>query len=363
MKDAAVNQRPEHPEHVELLRQLQEHSFGYFVHEVNRANGLVLDKTEKGWPASIAAVGMALTCYPVGIERRFIERARRRRAHADHLALLRRQRAERRGRCDRLQGLLLPLPAHGQRQAGLEQRALEHRHRALHRRRAHGGGLFRRPVQRRGGDPRPRQDALRAHRMGLAAARRQHDLPWLAAGTGCRLHPAPMGRLRRGAGALHPGARLAHARHRQRELRRLVHELRVEDGLRHRVPVRRAPLHPPVVARLGRLPRHPGCLHAGQGQRLLREQPPRHAGPAAVRHAQPAGDRGCRRALLGHHRQRRAGADEGNHRRRRADVLRLRRQRRPRRPRRRHPGTLGRRCLAALRTRHRPADGDATFAA
>jgi hypothetical protein len=64
----------EQPEHIQLLRQLQEHSFGYFIHEVNRANGLVLDKTEKDWPASIAAVGMALTCYPVGVERGFLSR-------------------------------------------------------------------------------------------------------------------------------------------------------------------------------------------------------------------------------------------------------------------------------------------------
>ena len=62
------------PEHMELLRHLQEHSFGYFVHEVNRDNGLVLDKTEEDWPASIAAVGMALTCYPVGVARGFIGR-------------------------------------------------------------------------------------------------------------------------------------------------------------------------------------------------------------------------------------------------------------------------------------------------
>jgi hypothetical protein len=32
----------------------------------------VLDKTEEDWPASIAA--MALTCYPVGVERHFIGR-------------------------------------------------------------------------------------------------------------------------------------------------------------------------------------------------------------------------------------------------------------------------------------------------
>ena len=62
------------PRHSELLRHLQEKSFGYFVHEVNRSNGLVLDKTEEDWPASIAAVGMALTCYPVGVERHFMGR-------------------------------------------------------------------------------------------------------------------------------------------------------------------------------------------------------------------------------------------------------------------------------------------------
>ncbi|MEO8527414.1 MAG: glucoamylase family protein [Caldimonas sp.] len=61
-------------EHAALMRQLQRNSFGYFTHEVNRANGLVLDKTEAGWPASIAAVGMALAAYPVGVERQFISR-------------------------------------------------------------------------------------------------------------------------------------------------------------------------------------------------------------------------------------------------------------------------------------------------
>ena len=66
MKDQAGN--------AELLRHLQAHSFDYFVHEVNRSNGLVLDKTEEDWPASIAAVGMALTAYPVGVERHFMAR-------------------------------------------------------------------------------------------------------------------------------------------------------------------------------------------------------------------------------------------------------------------------------------------------
>jgi len=56
------------------IHLLQEESFSYFLHETNRRNGLVRDKTKRGWPASIAAVGMALTAYPVGVERGFIAR-------------------------------------------------------------------------------------------------------------------------------------------------------------------------------------------------------------------------------------------------------------------------------------------------
>jgi len=51
------------------IHRLQEETFSYFLHETNRRNGLVRDKTKRGWPASIAAVGMALTAYPVGVER------------------------------------------------------------------------------------------------------------------------------------------------------------------------------------------------------------------------------------------------------------------------------------------------------
>ncbi len=61
-------------EHHDMLERLQRHSFDYFVKEINRSNGLVLDKTTANWPASIAAMGMALTAYPVGISRGFIRR-------------------------------------------------------------------------------------------------------------------------------------------------------------------------------------------------------------------------------------------------------------------------------------------------
>ena len=57
------------------LEKLQRESFGYFLHETNPANGLVIDKTESDWPASIAATGLALACYPVSVERGFMPRA------------------------------------------------------------------------------------------------------------------------------------------------------------------------------------------------------------------------------------------------------------------------------------------------
>jgi hypothetical protein len=57
------------------LELLQRESFSYFVHEANPANGLVSDKTAADWPASIAATGLALAAYPVGIERGFMSRA------------------------------------------------------------------------------------------------------------------------------------------------------------------------------------------------------------------------------------------------------------------------------------------------
>jgi hypothetical protein len=61
-------------EQSELLRALQQDSFSYFVHQTNPANGLVRDKSREGWPASIAAIGLALAAYPVGVECGFMTR-------------------------------------------------------------------------------------------------------------------------------------------------------------------------------------------------------------------------------------------------------------------------------------------------
>lgn len=51
------------------LLSLQEKAFAYFLSESHPATGLVRDKNAPGWPASIAAAGLALACYPVAVER------------------------------------------------------------------------------------------------------------------------------------------------------------------------------------------------------------------------------------------------------------------------------------------------------
>ena len=58
----------EHASDTSELRRLQRRAFAYFNHEANPQNGLIVDKTAPNWPASIAATGLALTCYPVAVE-------------------------------------------------------------------------------------------------------------------------------------------------------------------------------------------------------------------------------------------------------------------------------------------------------
>ncbi|MGH8927490.1 MAG: glucoamylase family protein, partial [Acidimicrobiia bacterium] len=62
------------PAHRALVDRIQRKTFDYFLEQVNPANGLIADKTKPDWPASIAAVGLALAAYPVGVERGYLER-------------------------------------------------------------------------------------------------------------------------------------------------------------------------------------------------------------------------------------------------------------------------------------------------
>ena len=58
-----------------LLDCFQRAAFGYFLEQFNPENGLVADTSRAGAPASIAVVGFALSCYPVGVERGWMPRA------------------------------------------------------------------------------------------------------------------------------------------------------------------------------------------------------------------------------------------------------------------------------------------------
>lgn len=59
----------------DLLDRFQRAAFGYFLETVNPGNGLVADTSRNHAPASIAVVGFALSCYPVGVERGWMTRA------------------------------------------------------------------------------------------------------------------------------------------------------------------------------------------------------------------------------------------------------------------------------------------------
>ncbi len=57
-----------------LLDRLQRAAFDYFVLTVNPQNGLVADTSRPGSPCSIAVIGFALSAYPIGVERGWLER-------------------------------------------------------------------------------------------------------------------------------------------------------------------------------------------------------------------------------------------------------------------------------------------------
>ena len=58
-----------------LLDALQRAAFEYFVSAVNPANGLIADTSRASSPSSIAAVGFALSAYPVAVEHGWMTRA------------------------------------------------------------------------------------------------------------------------------------------------------------------------------------------------------------------------------------------------------------------------------------------------
>src|SRR5215475_6691850 len=64
-----ANQLP--PKLPPLFDTLQERTFHFFWDTANPQNGLVPDRYPTPSFASVAAVGFALTAYPIGVERRY----------------------------------------------------------------------------------------------------------------------------------------------------------------------------------------------------------------------------------------------------------------------------------------------------
>ena len=81
-----------------------------YLEGVNPANGLVADKTDPRWPASIAAIGLALTAYPVGVERGYLTREQALERTLTTCVSL--ANGWPTARCHRPQGLLLSLAQH-----------------------------------------------------------------------------------------------------------------------------------------------------------------------------------------------------------------------------------------------------------
>ena len=221
------------------------------------------------------------------------------------VAVPRWQRAGDSARCDRLQGLLLPLPRHGDGPARLAVRALERRHRAPDRRRARG----RAATSTATGAPRAKSarwpNALRARRLGLDARRRRHPAPWLEARE--RLSSLPLGRLRRGAHPLRARPGLADSSDRSAVCYAAwcgSYEWKQIYGIDF---LYAGPL---FIHQLS----HIWCDFRGIHDRFMREhdsdyfENSRRAtlDPAAVRDPQSARLQARTASMLGHHRQRRA---------------------------------------------------------
>ena len=119
-----------HPALPALFDDIERRTFDFFWANGNPANGMVPDRYPSASPASIAAIGMALTAYVIGVDRGFITREQ---ARARTLATVRFFRNAPQGaaarRRDRVQGVLLPFPRHEDRPARRPQRAVHRRHR------------------------------------------------------------------------------------------------------------------------------------------------------------------------------------------------------------------------------------------
>ena len=337
-----------------FLIDLQERTFRFFWDTANPKNGLVPDRYPTPSFSSVAAVGFALTAYPVGVERGYVTRkAARQRV----LATLRffnnaPQSPHTRGVAG-YKGFFyhfLDMKT-GERFADSELSTVDT---AI----LLAGALFCQSYfdgSDAGGSRNPlagRQD-LPPRRLDVGAAEGAGDQSRLVARR--RLPRIRLARLQRGDAGLPAGARLADAPGRTRGLGGMDQHLRpvLGQAVRTGIPGLRPAVRPPVHACLAGLPRCPGRLHAAARPRLLPEHAPGDLRATGVRGRQSAAMQGLWRDDLGTDGERRAGGHGARGRRSHAAVSQLRGARNRRRgrghPRRLHAGADGGGGLAAVR--------------
>jgi len=266
----------------EDLVRLERDTFKFFADEVNLENGLVRDSTRRGSPASIAAVGFALTAYTIAVERKFMRRVEAVKRtlttlrffhdapHGEqrdatgykgfYYHFLDMETGRRAGDCELstidttylLAGALTAACYFdADTKAEREVRALAE---TLYNRAdwhwAQNGAL----TVSHGW--RPEHGFIRYRWTGYSEALILYFL-----GLASPTFPLP------------------------RKLQSMDQDLQVEKTLRSRVSLRRAAIHSSLVAHVDRLSRHPGRLHARQGDQLFREQPSRDLCAAGVRDA------------------------------------------------------------------------------
>src|SRR5688500_14445769 len=81
-------QAPPPPRAEAFLDDVQRRTFGYFWELTNPVNGLTPDRAPTRSFSSVAAVGFALTAYPIGVERGYISRTEARQRTLTTLRLM-----------------------------------------------------------------------------------------------------------------------------------------------------------------------------------------------------------------------------------------------------------------------------------